>query len=516
MGKLSNLNKSIKKAKRVYQGSPHKHDGKLDAKKIGTGEGAQAYGYGHYVAEEKEVAKGYAEDIIDLDMLSPATDAEEVVISAFTRGAEEIEAIPSRGDITDWVSKDIDGIDASDLREAVDNLYDRAEGHLYEYDLNEAAIDNMLDWDTPLSEQSDGVKRAYAKAYFNKHYYPDESSQLSGPQRKEADDIFANIAYLDPREDRVIIKEQLAKAEEILSGVVDGDEAFTGDELSILMGNMKRRLSREIEAYPTGGEAYMLLSGGSTENVSATKAASARLKDSGIPGIKYFDEQSRNQSVSYMVSGGEQPRAFTNEAVAKAHIKQHGGNLSKTGLTRNFAIFPGSEGELKAISRNGEKLMLGGAAILGGALSSEDADAAIMDSAALQGAGGSWMQKRGDKSSKWKQFKESILEPAATVASSLASMPVQGLAGVGALAQGYGIDSAVGAMESTAEDLTYMPRSEVGMESLSNMGEAMDILGDSPPAKFYTDHINQGADWAADNIHPAAGAALKTLPELIF
>lgn len=40
----------------VYHGSPHKFD-KFDSSKIGTGEGAQAYGHGLYLAEAPSVAK---------------------------------------------------------------------------------------------------------------------------------------------------------------------------------------------------------------------------------------------------------------------------------------------------------------------------------------------------------------------------------------------------------------------------------------------------------------------------
>jgi hypothetical protein len=159
---------------------------------------------------------------------------------------------------------------------------------------------------------------------------------------------------------------------------------------------------------------------------------------------------------------------------------------------------------------------VGGAAVLGGAMAPQDADAAIMEGVAMQGLAADWINRRADKRNKWDKFKESILEPGLTIGTALASMPAQGLAGIGALAQGYGIDGAVNAMGRTGEAMTYMPRSEAGMESLQNVGQAADILGQSPPAQFIGGHINQGADWAADNIHPAAGAALKTLPEVIF
>lgn len=43
----------------VWHGSPHKFD-KFDAGKIGTGEGAQVYGHGLYLADSDTVAKSYA------------------------------------------------------------------------------------------------------------------------------------------------------------------------------------------------------------------------------------------------------------------------------------------------------------------------------------------------------------------------------------------------------------------------------------------------------------------------
>ncbi len=43
----------------VYHGSPHAFD-RFDSSKIGTGEGAQAYGHGLYFAENPDVGKKYA------------------------------------------------------------------------------------------------------------------------------------------------------------------------------------------------------------------------------------------------------------------------------------------------------------------------------------------------------------------------------------------------------------------------------------------------------------------------
>ena len=45
---------------KAYHGSPHDFE-RFDLSKIGTGEGAQAYGHGLYFAENEGVAKGYRE-----------------------------------------------------------------------------------------------------------------------------------------------------------------------------------------------------------------------------------------------------------------------------------------------------------------------------------------------------------------------------------------------------------------------------------------------------------------------
>lgn len=58
LGALSKLATRIANPIRAYHGTPHKFD-KFDISKIGTGEGAQSYGYGLYFAENPAVANSY-------------------------------------------------------------------------------------------------------------------------------------------------------------------------------------------------------------------------------------------------------------------------------------------------------------------------------------------------------------------------------------------------------------------------------------------------------------------------
>ena len=57
---LNNPMTFMTQIKPVYHGSPYKFN-KFENKAIGTGEGAQAFGYGHYLTESKAVAKSYAQ-----------------------------------------------------------------------------------------------------------------------------------------------------------------------------------------------------------------------------------------------------------------------------------------------------------------------------------------------------------------------------------------------------------------------------------------------------------------------
>lgn len=69
---------AVRQVIRAYHGSPYDFD-RFDASKIGTGEGAQAYGHGLYFAGEEAVAKQYRDDLKDmLDRPVPHELSEEL------------------------------------------------------------------------------------------------------------------------------------------------------------------------------------------------------------------------------------------------------------------------------------------------------------------------------------------------------------------------------------------------------------------------------------------------------
>jgi hypothetical protein len=138
-----------------YQGSPHKFEptpdnplGELDSSKIGTGEGAQAFGHGLYIAESRKVGEGYR------DALRPGKgDKDEDVIARLfdaTKGdAAEVAA---------ELRKRANRADTPEGKNRLETMASRVEagfnpkGYLYTLDLPDDMIDRMLDWDKPLDD----------------------------------------------------------------------------------------------------------------------------------------------------------------------------------------------------------------------------------------------------------------------------------------------------------------------------------------------------------------------------
>jgi len=160
----------------VYHGTPHRFEatpenplGEFRASQIGTGEGAQAYGHGIYVAESPKVAQLYkdtvgigsqdrpapddsiAADIENLNFLPD--DIDEYYDLAKSR-AEKIYF--KNGKLTYEFE---DGSLGSFNDDGQFKSFAKPESFLYTADLPDEMVDRMLDWDKPLSEQSLDVQK---------------------------------------------------------------------------------------------------------------------------------------------------------------------------------------------------------------------------------------------------------------------------------------------------------------------------------------------------------------------
>jgi hypothetical protein len=189
-GRADKREDSRPKFQRVWHGTPHRGIERFSTDAIGTGEGAQAYGWGLYFASKKEVAdhyrralsSGYAPTIIKNGVeLSAAADIAEAyykvgrvfrgygstdVVLDFDRQGpyqwsvkvQEVdpEGEPVYGRRPRWHST------MPEIRDLERVLkpegYELRRGQLYEVEIPEDS--EMLLWDRPLSEQSEKVRDA--------------------------------------------------------------------------------------------------------------------------------------------------------------------------------------------------------------------------------------------------------------------------------------------------------------------------------------------------------------------
>ena len=169
---------------RAYHGSPHDFD-KFDMSKIGTGEGAQAYGHGLYFADNEAVARNYRDQLgksmIEMDgkRFAPAELSETIWKQSgnespeFLRGVmDAVQEMTSTGkppsppaDLSGWMGygppaqKEGYAFAAKKIAEGKPSS-----GSMYEVNIR-ANPDDFLDWDMPFAGQSRPVQDAIKYAF---------------------------------------------------------------------------------------------------------------------------------------------------------------------------------------------------------------------------------------------------------------------------------------------------------------------------------------------------------------
>jgi hypothetical protein len=158
----------------AYHGTPHTIQGQFDINKVGTGEGAQAYGYGMYFAQNPAVAKEYQK------MLQGPESTAQHYLDLYKTPESAISAIQYeiKPNLTAEAKKH--SLDAIEVLKSGKEL----KGNLYKVDIPDADIPMMLDYDKPLSQQPKAVQKALAKIdpdlYSKKgmDYDPQETGQM--------------------------------------------------------------------------------------------------------------------------------------------------------------------------------------------------------------------------------------------------------------------------------------------------------------------------------------------------
>jgi hypothetical protein len=147
----------------VFHGSPHLFP-RFDSSKIGTGEGAQAYGQGLYLAQARDVGKNYAprDPAFEQKLLGAYKNAERSNDYASMQVLEEFMTHSTPSEVQETLSQ-FSGKDAANAKRTFDmasKAFQNQKGsYLYQVDLPDEQIAKMLDYDKPLSKQPEYIKQ---------------------------------------------------------------------------------------------------------------------------------------------------------------------------------------------------------------------------------------------------------------------------------------------------------------------------------------------------------------------
>lgn len=267
---------------RAYHGSPHDFD-KFDLSKVGTGEGAQVYGHGLYFAENPSVARSYR------DELAPLSMSDKTPLAAFSpeewaarslRDSKAGSTSPqylaniayAKQQLADYDKLLAAGQGSQERRDwwqrAADILQDWRNrgvepvtlGRMYEVDIK-AHPDQFLDWDKPLSQQPTDLQKTLNATF------GDATTMLPN-----------NV--VQGRNGRWYTRNN-----ETVLGRFDGwpDEQTAAEAMKVIK-------EQAIPNY-TVGQWH--------KTMNSPLHQTEKMRDAGIPGIKYLDQGSRQ------TSGGE-------------------------------------------------------------------------------------------------------------------------------------------------------------------------------------------------------------------
>ncbi|NBW23315.1 MAG: hypothetical protein EBR82_86765, partial [Caulobacteraceae bacterium] len=199
----------------AYHGTPHDIKGGFQLKYVGTGEGAQAFGWGLYFAENPTVARYYREKLSQGTIPTLDQQLPEIGKSIsreafdFLKGYEDIDAaIQGLRDTASsdspmirraWAGRENELEELNQkYREAADWIeknktrleLKRDDGNLYSVEIN-AEQDEFIDWDKPLSEQSEIIQKALQP--FRTDFY--DLSVARGTDKESGATAYERIAF---------------------------------------------------------------------------------------------------------------------------------------------------------------------------------------------------------------------------------------------------------------------------------------------------------------------------------
>lgn len=250
----------------VYHGSPYLFP-RFDPRKIGTGEGAQAYGVGSgYTAEARPIAERYREEVKDLASVGNINER----LSELNKIMEADSVYPGayrkfKSDVGKKASEEYDA-----LMGQRSDIY-KAPGYLYKGDIPDEILPKFLDWDKPLSQQSEDVRNALKRRIVD--VVPQDKFDMGG-----------NARLRDNRDGKV---DPTSTSPWLMEATDASGTKFFG----LTQKDVDRMFGSKDAKDLTGEQIYARL----TQDQGSQQAASAYLDGIGLRGIRYLDQVSRGE-----------------------------------------------------------------------------------------------------------------------------------------------------------------------------------------------------------------------------
>jgi hypothetical protein len=159
----------------AWHGSPHKFN-KFDMSKVGSGEGNQAFGHGMYFAEAPDVARSYMPIFEEKQIQNEIFHAGGDIDKAIQNATLESMSLAGRKDVPLSTKQEV--FDLIDGLKKIKQGEPLTKGSLYKVDIPDEYVPTMMDWDKPLGEQSDFVKKAINN--LKKQVTPEMKDELGG------------------------------------------------------------------------------------------------------------------------------------------------------------------------------------------------------------------------------------------------------------------------------------------------------------------------------------------------
>lgn len=304
---------------RAYHGSPHSFS-RFDASKIGTGEGAQAYGHGMYFAGNEGVARGYRDKLSSGSLIvegaeSPLTEqsmrdmglghgAIGYIRGAVIDGRDPVAALRQVQSFYPVLSRRHNEMaDAIAFLEGAKGPLRKHAGHMYEVEIGYPE-EALLDWDKPVG------------------------AELAGRlDSRMAVDLAAEAQ-------RMADMGQLPRHMEALKRIASGEVGLApGEMVYRAAGRFDTPATKlDLASVPSVPRGWGSVTNTINDSLTNQAKATERLMESGIPGIRYLDQGSRSAGWG----------------------------------TRNYVMFPGTEDRIRILRKYGLLPPLAGAGAMGG------------------------------------------------------------------------------------------------------------------------------------------------------